>query len=378
MRRLLDEKVYEVRLLRERNLIGDLGRLARNLTWTVNRNPKVGYDKISFSVDQGAFANWCSEHHARLSQMILPIKTDCQIWVRNSPSETAVCVAHGYLYQMPALEANNDAMDFKFEFYDQFLKLAGASRIPNGTRYENWYADDLCSDLIIKAQQRQGNYGFGFSRGNSLTTRKTITRQYDDWKPVSEAIAEMTDNTTGQGPFDVWIDKDYKWQFANTRGRDSGLTFVYPFDPAQETIPMSALPEYPDVPELMTAIRAVGEGQGDAALSVYLSNSYGISNYGYVEGYKQYSGISRDDTLRQKANADLDNAMYPDPAPVITANGVFIDWAKFGVGDRINYRNDAAVGYGVQGHVRVKTIDVNCDDNRNESVKLTTEQYGGD
>lgn len=377
MRRLLDEKTYEVRLLRERKLIGDLGRLARNLTWSVNRNPKVGYDKITFSVDQLAFTNWCKEHGTTVATMVKPIKTDCQIWVQNSPKESAVCVAHGYLYQMPTLEANNDAMDFKFEFYDQFMKLAGASRIPNGTRYNEWYADDLCSDLIIQAQNRSGA-SFGFLRGNSLSPRRLITRQYDDWKPVSEAIAEMTDNTTGQGPFDIWIDKDYKWQFANTRGQNSGLTFVYPYDPAQDTIPMSALPEYPDVPELMTCIRAVGEGQGDAALSVYLSDANGVANYGYIEGYQQYSGISQEAALRQKAYADLQNALNPDPAPTITANGVFINWAQFGVGDRIDYRNDAAVGYGAQGHVRVKTIEVNCDENRNESVKLVTEQYGDD
>ena len=47
------------------------------------------------------------------------------------------------------------------------------------------------------------------------------------------------------------------------------------------------------------------------------------------------------------------------------------------MGDRIDYRNDVAVGYGVQGHVRVKTIEVNCDENRNESIKLITEQYDG-
>ena len=377
MRRLLDTKVYEIRLLRDRKLIGDLGRIARNLTWSVNRNPKVGYDKITFSVDQTAFNKWCQDHGATVETMIRPIKTDCQVWVRNTPTSDNVCVAHGYLSAMPALEANGDAMDFKFEFYDQFMKLAGGSLIPNGTRYNQWYADDICMNIINTGAARQGTAPFGFKEGPRLSDRKLITRQYDDWKPEAEAIAEMTDNTTGQGPFDIWIDKDYAVNFANVRGKNSGLTFVYPYDPAQDTIPMSALPEYPDVPELMTCIRAVGEGQGDAAITTFQSDATGIETYGWIEGYKQYSGITTLNALEQKAKADLQNALNPNPAPTITVNGVFIDWASFGVGDRIDYRNDVAVGYGVQGHVRVKTIEVNCDENRNESIKLITEQYDG-
>lgn len=370
---LIDQKRYEVRLYRNRVFIGDLGRLARELSWTVNRNPQVGYNTLSFKVDQQALDSWCSEHGTSLLELIRPIHTDCQLWVSHTPDSDAVCVADGYLYQMPTMEANGDAMDFEFEFKDQFLKLQGASRIPNGTRYESWYTDDLCSDLMLKAQERQGRYSYGFTRGNSLTDRQLITREYNDWKPVSEAIAEMTDNTTGQGPFDVWINKDYQLMFANKRGRASGLEFVYPYTTASGAVPMSTLPEYPSAPTLMTAIRAVGEGQGDAAITTYHSDTEALALYGYIEGYQQYSGVSRQATLDRKALGDLQNAINPNPAPTITCNGVFIDWASFGVGDTISYTNNYAVGYGQHGTVRVKTIEVNCDSNRNETVKLTTE-----
>lgn len=374
-RPITDEKVYEVRLYRNRDYLGDLGKLARDLTWTVNRNPQIGYNTLSFKVDQIAFDNWCKGTGVQTDDIVRPINTDCQIWVRNTPMAEPVCVANGYLYAMPTGVANGDAMDYQFEFKDQFLKLQGASRIPNNTTYSQQYADNVISDLITKAQARQ-DVSYGFSKGTVVRLPK-IDRTYTDWKPVSEAIAEMCDNSTGAGQFDVWIDQDYKWNIAQPRGQDSGLVFHYPYDPTLTMIPMASAPTYEQIPELMTAIRAVGEGQGDAAITTLIKDNDAIERYGYIEGYQQYSSITNLNTLNQKAQADLDNAINPNPAPTISVNGVFINWETFGVGDLISYVNEQAVGYGLAGTVRVATITVNCDGNRNESVQLTTEVWNG-
>ena len=374
-RPITDQKIYEVRLFRNRDYLGDLGKLARDLTWTVHRNPQVGYNTLSFKVDQQAFDQWCKGTGVETEDVIRPINTDCQIWVRHTPDAEPVCVAHGYLYAMPAGIANGDAIDYQFEFKDQFLKLAGASRIPNGTRY-TLPANQMVMHIISDAQIRQDPYRYKFTVGLNPTL-PTITRQYNDWKPVSEAVAEMCDNSTGAGQFDVWIDQDYKVNVAKPRGKDSGLVFRYPYDPTLTMIPMASMPTYDQIPELMTAIRAVGEGQGDAAISVLIKDNDAIAKYGYIEGYQQYSSIESESVLQQKAQADLDNAISPNPAPVISVNGVFINWEDFGVGDLITYMNDAAVGYGLYGTVRVATITVNCDGNRNESIQLTTEVWNG-
>lgn len=375
-RQIIDRKVYEIRLYRNRDYIGNLGKIARELSWTVNRNPQIGYNSLSFKVDQLAFDRWTSSHGVETADLITPINTDCEIWVRNEPTAEAVCVAWGYLYNYPTLVANTDALDYQFEFKDQFLKLQGASRIPNNTTYNQWYGDDLISDLIIKAQARQ-DVSYGFTRGTTTRLPK-IDRTYTDWKPVSEAVAEMCDNSTGAGQFDVWIDQNYKVNIAKPRGKDSGLVFIYPYNTATSQIPMSAVPTYEQAPELATVILAVGSGQGDAAVSVLVKDDDAIKRFGYIEQYKQYSSIEQEATLQQKALADLQNAVYPNPAPTISVNGVFIDWANFGVGDRIDYVNNVAVNYGLAGHVRVATITVNCDGNRNESVQLTTEVWNGD
>lgn len=374
-RRLLDRKIYEIRIYRNRDYIGNLGKLARELSWTVNRNPQIGYNSLEFKVDQLAFDRWAKSHGMETGELITPINTDCQIWVRNDPNAEPVCVAWGYLYAYPSLVANGDAIDYQFTFKDQFLKLQGASKIPNGTQYVQWYADDLQSDLMFKGEAREGA-NYGFIRGDTDRLAK-IDRTYNDWKPVSEAMAEMCDNSTGAGQFDIWIDQDYRLNIKKPRGQDSGLVFIYPYTTASAQIPMSAAPEYEQAPELMTAIRAVGEGQGDAAITTLLKDNDAIAKYGYIEGYQQYSSITNLNTLNRKARADLENAINPNPAPTISVNGVFIDWATFGVGDRIDYVNNNAVSYGLAGHVRVKTIAVNLDGNRNESVKLTTEVWNG-
>ena len=369
----IDRKVYEIRIYRDRDYIGNLGKLARELTWTVNRNPQIGYNSLQFKVDQLAFDRWCQGHGVATETLITPINTDCEIWVRNDPSAEPVCVAWGYLYNYPTLVANTDALDYQFTFKDQFLKLQGADVIPNGTTYTQWYADDLESDLMLKGQQRQ-NANYGFTRGDTDRLAK-IDRTYTDWKPVSEAMAEMCDNSTGAGQFDIWIDQDYKLNIKKPRGQDSGLVFIYPYNTATAQIPMSAAPTYEQAPELATAILAVGSGQGDAAVSVLVKDTDAIAKYGYIEKYQQYSSITQEGTLQQKALADLQNAIYPDPAPTISVNGVFINWENFGVGDRIDYVNNTAVNYGLAGHVRVKTITVNCDGNRNESIQLATEVW---
>ena len=372
-RQIIDQKVYEIHIYRNRDYIGNLGKIARDISWTVNRNPQIGYNTLSFKVDQLAFDRWCQSHGVETEAIIMPIKTDCELWVRHTPTAEPVCVAWGYLYAYPTLVANTDALDYQFEFKDQFLKLQGADPIPNGTTYTQWYADDLASDLMLKGQQRQ-NANYGFTRGTTQRLAK-IDRTYNDWKPVSEAMAEMCDNSTGAGQFDMWIDQDYKLNIKKPRGKDSGLVFIYPYNPATAQIPMASAPTYEQAPELATAILAVGSGQGDAAVSVLVKDDEAIKKYGYIEKYQQYSSIEQQSTLQQKALADLQNAVYPDPAPTISVNGVFINWETFGVGDRIDYVNNVAVNYGLSGHVRVQTITVNCDGNRNESVQLTTEVW---
>lgn len=376
VRRQWDDKVYEIRIWRSGAYVGNLGRLVRDLTWTVNRNPAVGYNELSFKVDQLAFSNWCQSHGVEVETIIKPIFTDCQIWVRDNPTATNVCVAQGYLDAYPSIEQNTDAYDYKFTFHDQFMKLQYGSRIPNNTSYYQWYADDLVMDLILQMQNRQSGASFGFTRGDTQRLPK-IDRTYTDWKPVSEAIADMLDNETGAGQFDVWIDHEYKVNIAKPRGDDTGYVFHYPFNPALNEIPMASMPTYEDVPDLATSYLAVGSGQGDAAISAVRSNSAAINEYGYILQYGQFSSVTNQNTLNQKAQAELDKALYPDPAPTIAVNGVFVNWETLHVGDRVRYINDVAVSYGASGTVRIKTIKVNCDANFNESITLETETWNG-
>ena len=375
-RNFYNNKQYEVRLFRERQYVGNLGKLAREISWTVNRNPAIGYNELSFKVDQLAFTKWCEGLGVDTETIIKPIKTDCQIWVKSDPESTAVCVAHGYLDAYPSIEQNGDAYDYKFAFHDQFLKLQYASRIPNGTNYSKQYADDVVSDLIIKAQERQGTATYGFTRGDTARLAK-IDRTYTDWKPVSEAIADMLDNQTGAGKFDVWIDENYRWNIAKPRGDVSGYLFTYPYNPASGEIPMSAMPTYSEAPELGTLFLAVGSGQGDAAISTLSRDDSAIAEFGYVEQYGQYSSVENQNTLNQKANSELENMLNPQPAPKIAVCGAFIDWNELKVGDTVDYINNVAVGYGVSGVVRIAKIAVNVDSNNVESVTLETEALDG-
>lgn len=369
MIRAIDQKEYQIILYREGKRVGDLGKICRDLAWSVNRNPQIGYNKITFKVDQWQFQRWCETKHFDAREVITKTKTDCVVRVRNDARADWVDVVWGYLYKDPELTANSDAWDLSFEFIDYFYALSGAI-IANGTRYDNRPADNVVADLIDKAEA-EGHWGFTTDRKGALPN---ISREYTDWKPVAEAIADMLDNETGAGKFDVWIDKNRALHVAKPRGTDSGLRFRYPFDPDIVEIPITEI-SYDEPPELATRIIGVGEGQGDAAIVAEASDTSAIAEYGYITAYVQYSSITNQATLQQKVNAELESRLYPDPAPIITVPGMFIDWAKFQAGDFIHFENDTAVFYGLGGDVRVKTIEVSTDANRAETVKLTTEQW---
>lgn len=370
--RIIEQKEYDIQLWRDGSYIASLGRICRDLSWTANRNPQIGYNKINFKVDQWQFGKWCETHHVDARTMVTKTKTECKIRVRNTRSDPWVWVACGYLYKDPTLSANSDAWDLNFEFIDYFYYLAGWL-IPNGTRYDSWSADSVVVDLVINKAEREGHWGF--QRG-LRPTLPNITREYSDWKPVGEAIADMLDNETGAGQFDVWVDQDKKLNIAKPRMKNSGLNFYYPYNPAVGEIPITEI-SYDDPPELATRIVGTGEGQGDAAITATAQDTDAIAKYGYITAYVQYSSITNVGTLQQKVQAELDSRLNPDPAPTITVPGVFIDWSKFTVGDMIHFTNDTAVFYGLGGDVRVKTIEVTTDANRAETVKLITEQWNG-
>lgn len=382
-REIIDRKIYCVEIWRAGQLIGDLAPLCRELSWVVHRNPKVGFGTISFKVDRASFVRWCKERSATADEITRPMRTECVVRVAHNSNRKPVIVACGYLYDAPKLEINTDTYDYAFEFLSLEHKLTLLPPVANGTVFHQLPADDVVRDLITESvNSRAGarELAFDFRAVDKLPK---IDRSYNDWKPVSEAVSDMLDNITGAGKFDVWVEWPRTFCIAKNRGLDTksktaaANVFAYPYtynvSTSTRIIPLESSPNYAERDEFATAATLVGAGQGDAAVSVYVEDLAAIAKYGYSHVFKQFSSVTRADTLRQKGNDLIAKSTAAEDVTETSTNGVFLDWGKLSVGGLARIEN-YEIG-SVSGYARIDTIETNCDGNYNESVKLTLSNF---
>lgn len=379
-RRIIDRKIYKVTLYRKGNELGDVSTICRELSWTVNRNPKIGFDNIHFKIDRVAFIEWCEKRGLDPDEITRPTFTECVISVQHEPDALPVQVAAGYLYDFPTLEVNTEAYDYRFEFIDLAHKLTSFRPISNGTHFDNEPVHQLICELIQKSSV-VWNEPYDTNSGHQYNAR--ISRTYDDWKPLGEAISDMLDNTTGAGQFDFWIDFPNTVCTAKMRGvyfDDIYATvFQYPYtdmvDGSLDIIPLAEAPEYAKRDGVITAATVVGSGQGDAAISAYVEDSYAIKKYGYCHAFRQCSSVTKTSTLEQKGRDLIANSLHGNSVASICVNGAYIDWSNTEIGSVVVVHN---LEIGEKNTARVDTIEVNCDGNFNESVKLTLSDFDTD
>lgn len=398
-KRFFDQKIYSVVLLREGRELGNIARLCRELSWSVNRNPKIGFNKINFKIDREAFKQWCKDNDCDYQEVTTPTYTDCIIRIQNNSHHAPQDVVCGYLYDFPTLTANGDAYDYCFEFIDLAHKLTLFPPIPNGTHFQDVPVGDVINNLIQTSVDSITKYHKVPARCYdffpivfpNLDTK--ISRTYNDWKPVGEAISDMLDNDTGAGRFDFWMDYPFHAHISRFRGIDLRLEKN---DPQLErdklripethlrypaigddfetnwVIPLIEAPEYNQRAGVITAVYAVGSGDGDDAIKTCKEDEDAITKYGYCCSHEQYSSVVKMKTLERKAQAVIDNSINDVTVASVALNGVFIDWAYIEVGGVVTV-DDVEAGIHTLG--RIDTIEVNCDGNFNESVKLTLSKF---
>lgn len=377
-RRIIDRKIYKVTLYRKGNELGDVTTICRELSWTVNRNPKIGFDNIRFKIDRDTFNKWCKKRGLDPDDVARPTFTECVISVQHEPDALPVRMAAGYLYDFPTLEVNTEAYDYQFEFIDLAHKLTTIRPIRNGTHIEDTEVYSL-----IKALIDQGTAGLSTKYITSEKYRydAKISRTYNDWKPVGEAISDMLDNTTGAGQFDFWIDYPNTVCTAKMRGvysKDIYATVLqYPYtdmvDNSLSIIPLSSAPEYAKRDDVVTAATVVGAGQGDTTISEYVEDPEAIKKYGFCHAFRQYSSVSRIKTLKQKGRDLIANSLHNIVIASVCLNGAYVNWgSNMEVGGVVIVKN---LEIGEISTARIDTIEVNCDGNFNESVKLTLSNF---
>lgn len=339
--------------------IGDVREIATGLTWTKCRT-NYGVDEIDFTLNDRIFSEWCAKRNTTINDMLKPYALDCQV-LRDGEK-----LVGGYLATMPAYSPKGTSADLQMRFDGYMNLLNGVYIRPTTTTTKT--ANEMVSGWISDADSRAraAGKGFGFWL-KSATTLASITRTFDNYKTVKEAISDLTDNIDGAGQFDVIFNADRTYVIDDDYGRDiSSWQLVYPTHLYGQSVASISAQEIQGFASHVIALGA-GEVSSDSNKSTVvvseMNDTSAVKEYGYCELMNQYSSVSTQSVLDQKANTDLANAENMQWQPQITLIGKQTPpspTADYGlwIGDRIWLENSVDLTGMTSGKFRVNKLSV--------------------
>lgn len=368
---------YKLELRIDGQLIGDLQKIAQNLTWSRCRT-NYGVDEIDFTLNDQIFAAWCEERNTTIDQIMKPYALDCRV-IRNGEE-----VAGGFLATRPAYNPHNASADLQFRFDGYLNLLAGVYLHPTATQTKN--ANIMVKDWIELADTRATTAGkaFGFTYDAAHSdTLASIQRTVDSYKPIKEAITQLTDNVDGAGLFDVIFNPDRSYYITNQLGREiTSWQLYYPPRLAGQSVSSISAEEVQGFASHVITLGA-GETSSDPAKSTVITaestNSDAVAEFGYVETLTQYSSVSNQNTLNSHNAADLADASNCFWEPNITLTGSQTppspteDYGIW-IGDTIYLENTADPTGATSGWFRIQAIEVNVSAQGSENIKPIIER----
>lgn len=377
---MIEVAEYAVELRLNGQLIGDVRRLAQDLTWA-RRRTKCGVDTIDFTLNDVLFAEWCAERGTTIVEMLKPLALDCRV-IRNG-----VPVVGGFLATMPAYSPNGTSANLALSFDGYINYLAGVYISPVGT--QTGRMGTLIQNWITMADTRARNAGkaYGFVAGH-IDTMASVEQTFDNYKTVKDVIVERCDNSTGAGLFDVYFDVDrayniYKDQNFGEIIKDYTVRYPASLNGVSATSISAS-----EVDGFASTVIAVGAGEisSDAskntAITTTITDSAKVAEYGYYEDMFQESSISRMDSLTRNAQTRLKNDGDMRWKPEITLTGRQVAPAplasgKIWLGDTITINNAADVTGTTNGQFRVNELVVKVGATNAEIITPTLERRDG-
>ena len=377
---MIEVAEYAVELRLNGQLIGDVRRLAQDLTWA-RRRTKCGVDTIDFTLNDVLFAEWCAERGTTIVEMLKPLALDCRV-IRNG-----VPVVGGFLATMPAYSPNGTSANLALSFDGYINYLAGVYISPVGT--QTGRMGTLIQNWITMADTRARNAGkaYGFVAGH-IDTMASVEQTFDNYKTVKDVIVERCDNSTGAGLFDVYFDVDrayniYKDQNFGEIIKDYTVRYPASLNGVSATSISAS-----EVDGFASTVIAVGAGEisSDAskntAITTTITDSAKVAEYGYYEDMFQESSISKMDSLTRNAQTRLKNDGDMRWQPEITLTGRQVAPAplasgKIWLGDTITINNAADVTGTTNGQFRVNELVVKVGATNAEIITPTLERRDG-
>ena len=370
--------IYEVNLYIDGTLIGDVRKLAQNLTW-VRRRTKIGADEIDFTLNDVLFSEWCEERHTSLTRMLRPLALECRI------KRDGIDILGGFLATMPAYTPNGTSANLAMKF-DGFLNLLGGVYIrPIGT--VTGTMDSLIQRFITEANSRASTAGkaYGFSAG-SIETLNTVEHTFDNYKSTKDWICDRCDNITGAGPFDVYFHADKTYDIASDAHFGDIISDWVADYPAKINSTSAISIGASEVSGFASTIIGIGSGEissnasENTALTSIQTYSPSVTEYGYYETILQNSSVSKQTTLDNNVATKLSILSTIIWKPEITLSGKQVEpkpsgTNKIWIGDVITINNSEDLTGMTNGKFRVNELSVEVSSTGAEKITPILERY---
>lgn len=373
----------------------------QDLNYT-RRMTKKGADEINFTANDkildekvSGLVYGANIAISSIADILKPLSLNCQI-MRENPDGTTQEVACGFLATMPSYRPKGTSADLAFKF-DGYLNLwegiliYGNSNLPYGEINQkiNSFANNYIQN-VAQARAVAAGKSLSMTAGISTGTWINILQSFDSYKTLKEFICERCDNTTGQGPFNVYWDifdqhgalyRRYTFATDDTFGiTRSDWSAHYPADIDQTSATQISAGE---VAGFASCILAVGNGETSSDSDVNTAildrevDSSAVSDYGYWESIYQNSSISTPSVLKIHALTELSNASNPVWQPKIKLTGRQVEPRpgagnkRIWLGDTITIQNDEDITGMTSGQFRVSELRVDISSTNAETIMPT-------
>lgn len=368
---------YRLELRIDGTLIGDVRKLAQNLTWT-RRRTKVGVDDISFTVNDVLFNEWLKDRGTDINNILKPLALDCRV-VRNG-----VAVMGGFLATMPSYRPNGTSAKLELQFDGYMNYLGGVYIRPIGL--VSGRLSDIIVARIAEAESRAitAGKGFGIASGD-ISQLASVEHTFDNYKSVKDFITDRCDNLSGAGQFDVFFHPDRTYDITPDDKYGDVITDYTIYYPTIRNGVSATSISANEVSGFASHVIGVGAGEisSDPSKSTVITseqtNYDAVTEYGYSETILQESSVSAQTTLDGNVQAELNEVSDMVWQPDITLIGRQVaptpnGERKIWVGDTVTIVNREDMTGMTSGAFRVNELSVKVSATGAEEITPTLER----
>jgi hypothetical protein len=308
-----------------------------------------GVGTLSFDISLNALAKIAKETRFDITQILSPRKRSIYLYI------DGYAVWGGFLASVPSIEMSNEIDSVITMEFVEFLGLAAGAYITPFYQYTQQSFTTVAKywvDRIYVFANNTGGTGdvvpWQLRWNNNVTSDMLplVDDTIDMYKTLKDFLLEKTDNTTGTGEFDVYVNPEGSLSIHKRYGADltGRVTLTYPETEDRYGIRSISFPPWNNYFSHYTVVgNGEGFGTGGTAIRATASNNDTLANTGYWEGCSNDSNISIMQTLQNKATGFVSGTETPFTYPTISigANKINIRphttaSADIWVGDIIN------------------------------------------